>query len=168
MRFSQPLPRLVQVADTSSAAFHEPPFKCTNEGWGEFEMTIDCYTTEKGGKQTVVHDLNFANPTYENIHTVQFKNPSQALQAILRETGPLPSDEDRKARKAQDGGKKKKPFDVEKMADAIGKLDEDDLMHIIQLIHDHKSEDTYIVNNVDGKDASSQREEIILASLRTS
>ncbi len=115
-------------------------------------MTIDCYTTEKGGKQTLLHDLNFALPTYENIHTVQFKNPSQALQAILRETGPLPSDEDRKARKTQtDGGaKKKRAFDVEKMADVIPKLEEDDLMHIIQLIHDHKSDDTYIINNVDG------------------
>lgn len=101
-----------------------------------------------------MHDLNFAQPTYENIQTVQFKNPSQALQAILRETGPLPSDEDRKGRKAgQDGagGKKKKSFDVEKMADAITKLGEDDLMQVIQLIHDHKSDDTYILNNVEGK-----------------
>jgi len=116
-------------------------------------MSIDCFTTEKGGKQTLVHDLNFAKPTYENVHAIQFKNPSQALQAVLRETGPLPSDEDRKARKAQDAapGKKKKAFDVEKMAEAIQKLGEDDLMHIIQLIHDHKSEDTYIINNVDGK-----------------
>ncbi|TPX09478.1 uncharacterized protein E0L32_009366 [Thyridium curvatum] len=133
-------------------AFHEPPFKCSNEGWGEFDLSVDCYTTEKGGKITVMHDLNFAQPTYENIQTVQFKNPSQALQAILRETGPLPSDEDRKGRKAgQDGagGKKKKSFDVEKMADAITKLGEDDLMQVIQLIHDHKSDDTYILNNVE-------------------
>ena len=116
-------------------------------------MSIDCFTTEKGGKQTLVHDLNFAKPTYENVHAIQFKNPSQALQAILRETGPLPSDEDRKARKTQEAGpgKKKKAFDVEKMAEAIQKLGEDDLMHIIQLIHDHKSDDTYIINNVDGK-----------------
>ena len=132
--------------------FHEPPFKCTNEGWGEFEMTIDCYTTEKGGKQSILHDLNFANPTYENIHTIQFKNPSQALQAILRETGPLPTDEDRKARKAQDTTtKKKKMYDLEKMADVIPRLNEDDLLHIIQLIHDNKNDDTYIMNNPDGE-----------------
>ena len=137
--------------------FHEPPFKCTNEGWGEFEMTIDCYTTEKGGKQSILHDLNFANPTYENIHTIQFKNPSQALQAVLRETGPLPTDEDRKARKNLDGpgssgaiSKKKKTFDLEKMADAIPRLSEDDLLHVIQLIHDNKNDDTYIMNNPDG------------------
>ncbi|OAA64171.1 transcription initiation factor subunit [Niveomyces insectorum RCEF 264] len=135
--------------------FHEPPFKCTNEGWGEFEMTIDCYTTEKGGKQSILHDLNFASPTYENIHTIQFKNPSQALQAILRETGPLPTDEDRKARKVQDTTtKKKKTFDIEKMADVIPRLNEDDLLHIIQLIHDNKSDDTYIVNNPDAGEFS--------------
>ena len=30
-------------ANTISTAFHEPPFRCTNEGWGEFDMTIDLY-----------------------------------------------------------------------------------------------------------------------------
>jgi transcription initiation factor IIF auxiliary subunit len=117
-------------------------------------MTLDLFTTEKGGKQTIAHDLNFAAPTYENIHTISFKNPSQALQTILRETGPLPSDEDRKARKAEGGGavkKQKKNFDLDKMADVIPRLPEDDLMQIIQMIHDHKAEDTYINNNVDGK-----------------
>lgn len=116
-------------------------------------MVIDMYTTEKGGKSTVPHDLNFAQNEYENIHTVQFKNPSQALQAILRETGPLPADEDRKRKAQLDGaaGKKKKPFDVEKMADALVKLDENDLLQVIQMIHDHKSDDTYIQNNVEGK-----------------
>ncbi len=136
----------------TATAFHEPPFKCTNEGWGEFEMTIDCYTTEKGGKQSILHDLNFGQPTYENVHTIQFKNPSQALQAILRETGPLPTDEDRKVRKGQDAvAKKKKLFDLEKMADVIPRLNEDDLLHVIQLIHDNKSDDTYILNNPDGE-----------------
>lgn len=127
--------------------FHTAPFRCSEEGWGEFEMSIDFFTTEKGGKQTVMHDLNFQQPTYEMIYPLQFKNPSQALQALLRETGPLPSDEDRKVRK--EVSKKKKSFDIEKMAEAIGKLGEDDLLHIIQLIHDHKSEDTYIVNNTE-------------------
>ncbi len=130
------------------AAFTEPPFKCTNEGWGEFEMTIDMFTTEKGGKSTIAHDLNFALPTYENIHVISFKNPSQALQQLLRETGPLPSDEERK--KKADGGKKKAKFDVEKMADGLVKLNEEDLLQVIQLIHDHKDESTYVQNNIDG------------------
>ncbi|KAK4252129.1 RanBP1 domain-containing protein [Corynascus novoguineensis] len=137
----------------SVQTFMEPPFKCTNEGWGEFEMSIDLFTTEKGGKQTIIHDLNFAAAQYENIHTLTFKNPSQALQQILRETGPLPSDEERKIKKA-DGSKKKKTFDIEKMADGLVKLGEDDLLQVIQLIHDHKDETTYIQNNIDAGEFS--------------
>lgn len=132
-------------------AFTEPPFKCTNEGWGEFEMSIDVYTTEKGGKHSFVHDLNFAAAQYEVVHTIQFKNPSQALQQLLRETGPLPSDEERKLKKADGTKKKKFIVDVDKMADGIVKLGEDDLLQIIQLIHDGKDDNTYVQNNIDGK-----------------
>ncbi|KAK4661671.1 transcription factor TFIIF complex subunit Tfg3 [Podospora pseudopauciseta] len=136
--------------DNPVQTFTEPPFRCTNEGWGEFEMSIELYTTEKGGKQTILHDLNFAAPQYENVHSVTFKNPSQALQALLRETGPLPSDEERKQlKKGGEGSKKKKTFDVEKMADGLVKLSEDDLLQVIQLIHDGKDEGTFIQNNVD-------------------
>jgi transcription initiation factor IIF auxiliary subunit len=137
-----------------NAAFTKPPFKCTNEGWGEFEMQIELYTTEKGGKTTISHDLNFALPTYEAIHTVPFKNPSQALQQVLRETGPLPTDDERKKKTTSDGGKKRKPFDVEKMADGLEKLEEDDLLKVIQLIHDMKDDNTFIQNNQDGKAAT--------------
>lgn len=137
--------------DPQHTAFTEPPFKCTNEGWGEFELMIDLYTTEKGGKNTVLHDLNFAKPTYENIHKVVFKNPSQALQQILRETGPLPSDEERKTKKADASGRtKKRAYDIEKIAEGLPKLGEDDLLQVIQMIHDGKSDNTYMQNNVDG------------------
>lgn len=133
-------------------AFSTPPFTCENEGWGEFEMHIDLYYTDKSGKISLPHDLNFQQTRYEEIHLVTFKNPSQSLQQILRETGPLPTDEDRKARKVEGGSKKqKKPFDVEKMADALVKLEEDDLLQVIQLIHDNKNDDTYVQNNVDGE-----------------
>lgn len=132
-------------------AFTNPPFTCENEGWGEFEMQIELYYTDKSGKITIPHDLNFQQNRYEDEHVVTFKNPSQNLQQILRETGPLPSDEDRRNRKAEGTVKKqKKPFDVEKMAQALVKLEEDDLLQVIQMIHDHKSEETYIQNNLDG------------------
>ncbi|PSR94214.1 transcription initiation factor TFIID subunit 14 [Coniella lustricola] len=135
--------------------FTEPPFKCENEGWGEFEMHIDLFYTDKSGKISIPHDLNFQRNRYEDTHVVTFKNPSQSLQQILRETGPLPNDEDRRNRKAEGGVKKqKKPFDVEKMADAMVKLEEDDLLHVIQLIHDHKADDTYIQNNIDAGEFS--------------
>lgn len=140
--------------DNPVQTFMEPPFKCTNEGWGEFEMTIDVYTTEKGGKHTIPHDLNFSAPQYEILHTVTFKNPSQALQQILRETGPLPSDEERKLKKADGTKKKKFVVDVEKMADGIVKMGEDDLLQVIQLIHDGKDDNTYIQNNIDAGEFS--------------
>lgn len=132
-------------------AFTQPPFTCENEGWGEFEMQIDLYYTDKSGKITIPHDLNFQQNHYENEHTVTFKNPSQNLQNLLRETGPLPSDEDRRNRKPETGKLRKKPYDVERMADALVKLDEDDLLQVIQMIHDHKSDETYIQNNLDGE-----------------
>lgn len=142
----------------SVPAYTEPPFKCTNEGWGEFEMTIDMYTTEKGGKTSIPHDLNFAKPTYENMHKVTFRNPSMALQAILRETGPIPTDEERKKTKTDGGLKnKKKVYDIEKMADALPQCEEDDLLQIIQMIHDGKTESSFVSNNIDGKDAFSGR-----------
>ncbi|KAK4169394.1 RanBP1 domain-containing protein [Cladorrhinum sp. PSN259] len=134
--------------------FTEPPFKCTNEGWGEFEMNIELFTTEKGGKHTIPHDLNFSAPQYEIIHTIPFKNPSQALQQILRETGPLPSDEERKIKKGDGLNKKKKSFDVEKIADGLVKLSEDDLLVVIQMIHDGKDDSTYVQNNIDAGEFS--------------
>lgn len=140
------------------AAFTNPPFICENEGWGEFEMTIELYYTDKSGKIVIPHDLNFQQNRYEDEHVVTFKNPSQSLQQILRETGPLPSDEDRRNRKVDGVAKKqKKPFDVEKMAQALVKLEEDDLLQVIQMIHDHKSDDTYIQNNLDGMPSFKKR-----------
>lgn len=153
--FSGKCYEFANILINSTLAFTEPPFRCQNEGWGEFELTVDCYTTEKGGKNTIVHDLNFSAPKYENIHSLTFRNPSQALQQILRETGPLPADEEAKgkSRKVQDT-KRKKGIDVEKMAEALPKLTEDDLLQVIQMIHDNKSEETFIKNDVDAGEFS--------------
>lgn len=120
-------------------------------------MSIDIYTTEKA-KQTIFHDLNFAATEYENIHTYTFKNPSQALQAILRETGPVSEDKPRKSGAGGGdkggGARKKSAYDFEKMGDALTKLDEDDLLHVIQMIHDHKTDDTYTKNDMEAGEFS--------------
>ncbi|KAI0199974.1 transcription initiation factor IIF-like protein [Astrocystis sublimbata] len=131
--------------------FSEAPFTCTNEGWGEFEMSIDMYYTEKT-KVTVFHDLNFQSPEYTNDQTVVFKNPSQSLVQALRETGPVGNEDDakaNKARKAGDSKKRKYAFDYEKIGDALVKLNEDDLLHVIQMIHDNKTEDTVTNNDLE-------------------
>lgn len=116
-------------------------------------MTIDLFTTEKGGKNTLVHDLNFGKNKYEARHSVTFKNPSAALINILRETGPVPGDEN--GRKKTDGGDKKRKragaVDMEKLAEGLVKLGEDDLLHVVQMIHDNKSDETYTKNDIERK-----------------
>jgi transcription initiation factor IIF auxiliary subunit len=115
-------------------------------------MTIDLYTTEKGGKNTLVHDLNFAKPVYEAKHVVTFKNPSAALINLLRETGPVPGDENGARKKTEVEKKRKRPagaVDMEKLADGLVKLNEDDLLHVVQMIHDNKTEETYTKNDID-------------------
>ncbi|KAM3087289.1 transcription factor TFIIF complex subunit Tfg3 [Clarireedia jacksonii] len=115
-------------------------------------MTIDLFTTEKGGKNTIAHDLNFAKPRYEAKHVVHFKNPSRELINLLRETGPVPGDENGASRKKGDADKKRKrtnQIDMEKLAEGLVKLQEDDLLHVVQMIHDNKTEDTYTKNDID-------------------
>jgi len=43
---------------------------------------------------------------------------------------------------------------MEKLADGLQKLSEDDLLNVVQLIHDHKSTDTYTKNDVESKPSS--------------
>lgn len=137
----------------TSAAFTKPPFACANEGWGEFEISIDCYTTEKTKLAPIIHDLNFSQLKYESVHNVVFKNPSQALQERLRESGPLPTDEDRPKKKSGLAGGKKssQKYDYEKIAEALEKLEEEDLLRVIQLINENKGPETYIRSDVDGE-----------------
>jgi len=111
-------------------------------------MTIDLFTSEKGGKQTVLHDLNFLNPRYESKQTISFKNPSQALLALLAETGPIPG-ENGVQRKKDDKKRKRPAVDMEKLADGLVKLGEDDLLQVVQMIHDNKAPDTYTKNDVE-------------------
>lgn len=136
---------------TKGIAFTKPPFLIAQEGWGEFEIAIDLYTTEKTKIQpSVVVDLNFAENKYTSEQTIVFKNPSQALQEKLRETGPLPNDDD-KGRKKASGKKGAQKFDYEKIAEALQKLEEEDLLKVIQVINENKGPETYIRSDVDGE-----------------
>lgn len=95
-------------------------------------------------------DLNFAENKYTSEQTIVFKNPSQALQEKLRETGPLPNDDD-KGRKKTSGKKGAQKFDYEKIAEALQKLEEEDLLKVIQVINENKGPETYIRSDVDGE-----------------
>lgn len=38
---------------------------------------------------------------------------------------------------------------MEKLAEGLEKLGEDDLLHVVQMVHDNKSDDTYTKNDVE-------------------
>ncbi len=118
-------------------------------------MTIDLFTGEKNGKTSLVHDLNFASERYEAKHPVSFKSPSSAMIQMLRETGPVPGEENGRKDKKRGSTKKGGAIDMEKLADGLVKLGEDDLLVVVQMIHDNKSEDTYTKNDVERQDPSS-------------
>ena len=52
------------------AAFKRPPFKISENGWGEFDMLITMTAIDKGGDHTIGHDLNFQAEQYESTHSV--------------------------------------------------------------------------------------------------
>jgi len=61
--------------------------------------------------------------------------------------------EENGARKKTDAERKRKraagAIDMEKLAESLVKLSEDDLLHVVQMIHDNKSDDTYTKNDID-------------------
>jgi transcription initiation factor IIF auxiliary subunit len=121
-------------------------------------MSIDLYTSEKGGKQSFKHDLNFQKNEYESDHEIKFRNPSKDLISSLRETGPIPGDENGTRKKIDTEKRRKKAagsVDMERLADLLVKLQEDELLHVVQMIHDNKSSDTYTKNDADRKSFSS-------------
>ncbi|OJJ81372.1 putative transcription initiation factor subunit (TAF30) [Aspergillus glaucus CBS 516.65] len=140
--------------DRAVQVFKNPPFRISEEGWGEFDLSITL-TADKD--YTVTHDLNFAQPRYESKHVLTFKNPKPALLATLRETGPVPGDENgmksKRAAGADEGSKKKKRMeknvDMDKLADGLQRLGEDDLLQVVQMVHDNKAPDSYTKNDIE-------------------
>ena len=41
--------------------------------------------------------------------------------------------------------------DMEKLADGLQKLNEDDLLHVVTMVHDNKTSETYTKNDVESK-----------------
>jgi len=121
-----------------------------------------------GGKDhTLIHDLNFATARYEHKHQITFKNPKSALLDVLRNSGPIPGEaptngadtatsKKRQSEVGVTGEKKKKrpdgkAVDMDKLADGLQKLNEDDLLQVVQMVHDNKSEDSWMRNDVERK-----------------
>lgn len=57
--------------------------------------------------------------------------------------------------RGKDAAKKKskrdKNVDMEKLADGLQKLGEDDLLHVVTMVHDNKTSDTYTKNDVESE-----------------
>ncbi|KAF1814831.1 transcription initiation factor subunit [Eremomyces bilateralis CBS 781.70] len=132
--------------------FKKPPFKIQENGWGEFDMLIKLYHSHKGGESDITHDLNFQSERYESKHVVVFKNPKPELVALLKESGPVGEEngvrgkkEGAERRKSKKGGN----IDMERLAENLQRLSEDDLLNVVQMVHDGKSPDTYTKNDVE-------------------
>jgi len=128
----------------------ESPFKIEEEGWGEFEMLVILTPVgnPKGGEQTIVHDLNFATEMYESHHSMTFRNPKPELAERLRESGPV-GDSNGVAKAPAKKKTGARAVDMEKLASGLERMGEDDLLHVVQLVHDNKSEETYTKNDVE-------------------
>ncbi|ETN45094.1 uncharacterized protein HMPREF1541_09970 [Cyphellophora europaea CBS 101466] len=142
------------------------PFRVAEDGWGEFEMQI--LLTDAGGKtHTIIHDLNFQQAKYEVKHVIMFRNPKAGSDLFnrLRNSGPVPGDTNgdaaggkKRASEIGAGGtglpKKKKggdgkSVDMDKLAEGLQKLGEDDLLQVVQMVHDNKSEESWMRNDVE-------------------
>lgn len=138
--------------EKNKQTFKKPPFRIEEKGWGEFDMTIVLTGAYRGGDHTLEHDLNFQAEKYEATHSITFRNPKPDLQALLESTGSGSSEVN--GARAKDAGKKKggrrdKNVDMEKLADGLQKLSEDDLLHVVTMVHDNKTNETYTKNDVE-------------------
>ncbi|KAI9671400.1 MAG: hypothetical protein M1831_004309 [Alyxoria varia] len=142
--------------EKAKQTFKQPPFRCEEDGWGEFDMKIHLsYAGGKNNEHTITHDLNFQQEKYEAEHNVVFKNPKPELIETLRSSGPVPGGEANGVTPNKDSAKKKtsarkdKNIDMDKLAEALQRLTEDDMLHVVQLVHEQKTQDTYVKNDVE-------------------
>jgi transcription initiation factor IIF auxiliary subunit len=147
--------------------FRRPPFRIDEKGWGEFDMQIVLTPigAGKSSEHTLAHDLNFQQERYESTHNVTFRNPKGALLDALRDSGDVGDTaprsngvtstpatgqaKEKKVRKSQN-----RNVDMEKLAEALPQLGEEDLLQVVQMVHDNKTDDTYTKNDVDSKSSS--------------
>jgi len=141
------------------------PFLLSEQGWGEFDMEIVLHGIDKGGDHVVRHDLHFQQTKYESLHTITFNNPRPNLLKQLANSGPVPgtnavpaeengvTKRDKRKNDGEERVKKKsrseRAFDMEKLADGLQKLQEEHLLRVVQMVHDNKTPETYIKNDVE-------------------
>ncbi|KAK9461656.1 yeats family-domain-containing protein [Lipomyces oligophaga] len=149
----------------------KPPFKLEEQGWGEFDMTILLHVMDKGGERTLVHDLNFLQAKYDVTHKFSFPTNRPALAKVLAESGPVAEiagtnvataspgveevkKEKRKLDSSESGKKKSKhekssTMDMDRLAEGLEKLGEDDLLQVVQMVTENRTAEMYIKNDVE-------------------
>jgi transcription initiation factor IIF auxiliary subunit len=80
-----------------------------------------------------------------------FRNPKQELLNVLKESGPAGDANGTAAPKTQKRKPASRNVDMEKLAEALPQLQEDDLLQIVQMVHDNKTEETYTKNDLESK-----------------
>ncbi|KTW29706.1 hypothetical protein T552_04094 [Pneumocystis carinii B80] len=152
--------KLHPTFQSPNRSFKKPPFRIEEKGWGEFEMDVIIFYADKGGETTLKHDLNFQQNKYENEHILTITNPRPALQRLLAESGPVPGyvelEDKKKDKRKFDGtdknkkkGKFSKPVDMDRLADGLQKLEEDDLLQVVKMVNDNKTPEMYVKNDVE-------------------
>ncbi|AQZ15068.1 TAF14 (YPL129W) [Zygosaccharomyces parabailii] len=143
--------------------FTEQPFKIVEQGWGGFPLDISVFLLEKAGERKITHDLNFLQEAYEIDHAIQVPTNKPLLAAELAKSGPLeeaPNATKRKAAATNGEPKVKKAkaasastvkgnVDIEKLAFGLTKLNEDDLVGVVQMVTDNRTPEMNVTNNVE-------------------
>lgn len=125
-------------------------------------MHIALHYTDSGGSQQFTHDLNFqSGDSYTKTQQLTFKNPKPNLLRALQgggkpgatgtglSGGGTPASKRVGEDKVSSKPKKRRPVDIDRLADGLQQLQEDDLLQIVQLVNDQKTEDMYVRNDLE-------------------
>lgn len=145
-------------------SFKKPPFRIEEKGWGGFDIPITLTLKDKGGEKKLNHDLNFMKEKYvvDQVITVN-TNKAPLLKELLK-SGPVPNfnpnepvankrrsanSADARSVKKMKTGASKAGVDLERMADYLTKLNEDDLLGVVQMVNDNRTAEMNIKNDVE-------------------
>lgn len=119
--FKEPIRRLTQ-----------PPFALEENGWGEFEMAIQCYFIENVGKFTINHMLSFESKAQAIDYSVKVPCHTPLIREYLSKHFELPeiNFDHRQENEIS-------PAQVRHWINLIPKLDDDTVTEIVQLILAH-------------------------------
>jgi hypothetical protein len=80
-----------------------------------------------------------------------FRNPKEPLLSILKESGNVGETNGAAPASKPKRKQQSRNVDMEKLADALPQLGEDDLLQVVQMVHDNKTEETYTKNDLESE-----------------